>query len=332
MLRTFLTILFINLLTVAAHSSPKVVVTIKPIHSLVAGVMADVGEPKLLIDGFTSPHDFNLKPSQAKSLQESDLIIWIGEGLETRITKSIENLSNKIKVLELLDIKSIKTYEFREEDEHHDDHAKHEEGEDHDDHAKHEEGEDHDNHAKHEEDDSHAGHDHGGQDPHLWLDTTNAITITNTIAKSLAEIDPENKDKYAANAKAIIQNLQTLTNDIQKKTANISKQHYVVFHDAYQYFEKQFGMSKPLALTINPEVPLGAARIKEIKAELIEENISCLFNEPQFSPKALKVIAENSDATISTLDPLGGTIDSGSTHYFQMMQAMADSFSGCLSK
>jgi len=191
---------------------------------------------------------------------------------------------------------------------------------------------DHDNHAKHEEDDSHAGHDHGGQDPHLWLDTTNAITITNTIAKSLAEIDPENKDKYAANAKAIIQNLQTLTNDIQKKTANISKQHYVVFHDAYQYFEKQFGMSKPLALTINPEVPLGAARIKEIKAELIEENISCLFNEPQFSPKALKVIAENSDATISTLDPLGGTIDSGSTHYFQMMQAMADSFSGCLSK
>lgn len=332
-----LRILSIALLSTIAistvNAAPNVVVSIKPLHSLTTGVMKGVGEPELLLDGATSPHDFNLKPSQAKNIQNSDVIIWIGEGLETFLVKSLENLEGKSTTLEIMEIEDISLLDYRDHDDHtgHDDHDNHAEHKDHDDHD-HEEHSDKEEHAEHDEhkhDDGHA-HDEGGKDPHVWLDIDNAKTITLEIAKTLSKNDPENAEAYSSNAKNMVGRLATLDTEIQKITQDNRRQKFVVFHDAYQYFEKHFGLSQAISITLNPEVQPSAARIKEIQHEVEENNISCLFSEPQFSPKVLKVVAENTTASIFTLDPLGSKIEKGEDQYFKMMTSLATSFDTCV--
>lgn len=325
MLRTFLIALSSTVAITTANAAPNVVVSIKPIHSLAAGVMKGVGEPELILDGATSPHDFNLKPSQAQSIQDADMIIWVGEGLESFLIKSIENKGNKKTSLELMDIKGISLLNYRE----HDDHEKHENHGEH----KHEEGHDHKHEEEHAEN-KHEGHNHaeGGKDPHVWLDIDNAKAITTAIAETLSTNDPDNASTYALNATAMIEKLDALNVTIAKTMQGSESQSYVVFHDAYQYFEKHFGLSVPIAITLNPEVQPSATRIKEIQHEVSENKISCMFSEPQFSPKVLSVVAENTSATITTLDPLGSGVEKGEGHYFKMMNGLAVSLSNCLKK
>jgi zinc transport system substrate-binding protein len=343
MLRAFTSLICFFTLIASAKAEPKVVVSIKPVHSIVTSVMKGVGEPSLLIDGSTSPHNFTLKPSQAKSLQEANVIIWVSHNLETFLERSLENVSPKTKVLEISDIKNLVTHEFREHDDHdgHKDEAKHDDHDDHGDHkheAKHDDHDDHGDHkheAKHDDHDDHAGHEGhnheaGGVDPHLWLDTQNMIVIAEEVTNTLVETDPANADKYKANSKALKAKLTDLNGQLEAIVKTSKGKPYVVFHDAYQYFEKQYGLKAPTPITINPETPPGAARIKEIKHEVEEQSITCLFSEPQFSPKVLDVIAENTGAKISSIDPLGSTIAKGEDHYFQSMLNLANTINDCL--
>lgn len=340
MLRTFLISLSSTVAITAANAAPNVVVSIKPIHSLTAGVMKGVGEPELLLDGATSPHDFNLKPSQAQSIQDADTIIWIGEGLEAFLIKPMGNQADSKKSMELMDVKGVSLLDYREHEDH-DDHGKHEEhAEDkHDDHAEHKHEEEHaedkhDDHAEHKDEEGHDGHNHaeGGKDPHIWLDIDNAKTITSAIAETLSKSDPENASTYASNAAEMMQKLDALDTQLTATLKGSQDKEYVVFHDAYQYFENHFGLSKPLPITLNPEVQPSAARVKEIQEEVSEHKISCMFSEPQFSPKVLSVVAENTSATISTIDPLGSLIEKGEDHYFKMMSDLATNLSNCLKK
>ena len=329
MIRSFIIALSSTIAITSASAAPDVVVSIMPLHSLTTGVMKGVGKPELLLDGTTSPHDFNLKPSQAQSLQDSDVVIWIGEGLETFMIKSMHNHNNKQTSLELMDVKELKLYDYRNHEEHHEEHKEHEE------HSEHAEEDGHDHEEEHESDhakhDDH-GHAEGGKDPHIWLDIDNAKKITTEIARILSENDAENAAAYQENAVRMIKKLDTLDIDIRKQTKDSQKQSYVVFHDAYQYFEKHFGLAEPFTITLNPEIQPSAARIKDIQKSVSENNVSCIFSEPQFSPKTLSVVAENTSATISTLDPLGSNIEQGEEHYFNMMRNLAKNFSECLSK
>jgi len=339
MLRTLLIALSSSVAIATANAAPNVVVSIKPIHSLTAGVMKGIGEPTLLLDGTTSPHDFSLKPSQAQSLQDSDVIIWIGEGLETFLVKSMQNQGNDKISLELMDVEGVSLLEYREHDHH--DHEKHDDHDDHEDedHSEHKHDDEHghkeEDHAEHKHEEDHDdGHDHaaGGKDAHLWLDIDNAKVITNKIAKALSSKDAENANTYKANAKSMIEKLNALDTKLGKIMQGSQDKEYVVFHDAYQYFEKHFGLAKPLAITLNPEVQPSAARVKEIQDEVSEHKITCMFSEPQFSPKVLSVVAENTSASISTLDPLGSAVEKGEEHYFKMMNTLATSLSNCLKK
>lgn len=330
-------------------AAPEVVVSIKPLHSIVSSVMDGVGEPKLIIEGSTSPHDFSLRPSQAKNIQDADLVVWIGKGLEIPLIKALETIPQDTKVIEVEELKGLKQYEFREDGHDHGSHDEHS-GHGHDEH-KHEEAEHkhddhkHDNHAKaeHKHDDhahddqkkdSHAGHDHaeGGIDPHLWLDIDNMKVVTASIAETLKTMDPENAARYEANAKTLKESLGALEAEVAGIVKPAQSLEYVVFHDAYQYFEKQFGLKQPIAITLNPEVPPGAARIREIRKEVEENAISCLFSEPQFSPKVLEVVAENTQREIAVIDPLGSTIEPGKDHYSRTLLQMAKSFEGCAKK
>ena len=331
----FIKVTFISLLLMATspvRAEIKVVTTIKPLHSLVASVMQGVGEPSLIIEGSTSPHSFTLKPSHAKLLEEADLIFWIGEGIETFMERPLESIVKNAEVVEFMEVESIEKLKFREESifgEHddHDDHDDHDE-EGHDDHDDHDE-EGHDDHDEegHDDHEGHEGHNHGEFDAHIWLDPNNAKEMVHEIAHELGDLDPANKDKYEANAKTTILALDQLINDVSKDINKGAK--FVVFHDAYQYFEERFGVRAAGALTLNTDVLPGAKQIDEIQDVIKDKGIKCIFSEPQFNPKIISTIAKDTNIKTGVFDPLGANINSDKDLYFKLISKLGEELKDC---
>ena len=300
-----------SILTFSSSIQAKinVVASIKPIHSLVASVMDGVGEPSLIVDGSASPHTFQLKPSHAKLLQNADIIFWIDKDLENFLVKPLSSIAKKSKKISLMEINSIKKLKFREKNifvEKHDDHKGHKE---------------HDDHKGHKE------HAHGEFDIHIWLDPENAKTMSMEIAKELSKIDPKNKLIYESNAKKVSFKINKMMKEIKKEINKDAA--FVVFHDAYQYFEKRFNIDAVGALTVNPEVLPGAKQLTEIRKEIKHEKVKCLFSEPQFNPSIAKAIAKDTGVKIAVLDPLGAKLDPSKDLYFQLIKNIALSFKNC---
>ena len=213
------------------------------------------------------------------------------------------------------------------EDEHegHDDHDddSHKD-DDHDDHGH----DDHDEHEdEHEGHDNHDGHHHGEFDAHIWLDPSNAIEMVLEISHELSEIDPDNAAKYEQNANKAIASLNNLINDINSSIPKDAS--YVVFHDAYQYFENRFGVSSAGALTLNPDVLPGAKQIDAIQDLIQDENIKCIFSEPQYNPKIIETLAADMKISTGILDPLGAFIDQGPEMYQNLILDIANSLKDC---
>ena len=305
--------LFLVLTPLKAEIS--VVTSIKPLHSLTSYIMEGVGEPELIIDGVASPHNFQIKPSHAKMLQNADLVIWIGEDLESFLPTALKSIPKDAVVFELLDQSGLKKLKFREKNifEGHDDHG-------HDEHAKKED--DHDDHGH----DDH-GHDHGSFDPHIWLDPANAKVIVKKITNQLSKIDKDNASKYKANSKKVIKDLDGLIKEVKNEINKDAS--FVVFHDAYQYFEKRFGLSVIGALTVNPDVIPGAEQLSEIREVIEHEKAKCIFSEPQFNPNIINSIASDTGVKTGVLDPLGANIDKGKNMYFDLIKDMSNSLKGC---
>ena len=313
----------------------KVVTSIKPIHSLSSYIMDGVGSPGLIVDGYNSPHSFQLKPSHAKMLEQADIIFWIGEDLENFLEKPLDTIAKKAEKIELLEIKGIKKLKFRERNifEEHDDHghdAKKEEHDDDGDHghdAKKEEHDDDDDHghdAKKEEHDDHEGHGHGEYDPHIWLDPINAKVILNEITEHLIENDSKNASTYRSNlAKALAEIDKLIIDVITETNTDLS---YVVFHDAYQYYENRFNVNILGAMTVNPDVMPGAEQIHEIHEVIEHDNVSCILSEPQFNPDIIKSIAKDTNVKTGVLDPLGANLKPGKDLYFDLIRNMSASF------
>ena len=289
----------------------KVVTTIKPLHSLIANVMEGVGEPSLIIEGSTSPHSFTLKPSHAKLLEEADIIFWVGEGIETFMERPLESIVKNAEVVEFMEIESINKLKFREESifEDHDDHDGHDEHDD--------EHEGHDDH----------GHAHGEFDAHIWLDPMNAKEMVLEIAHELSHLDPANEDKYNVNAKATNLALDEMIYDISQNINKDAK--FVVFHDAYQYFEERFGVRAAGALTLNTDVLPGAKQIDEIQDVIKDRGINCIFSEPQFNPKIISTIAQDTNIKTGVFDPLGANIDSDKSLYFKLINNLSEELKDC---
>ena len=309
------TIIFMSSLT--AKADIRVVTTIKPLHSLVSNVMDGIGEPSLIIKGSTSPHSFVLKPSHAKMIEDADIIFWIGEDIETFMEKPLSSIAKNTKKISFMELKSIDKLKFREENifEHDD----HDEDKDHDEH-KHDEDKDHDEHG-------HEGHHHGEYDAHIWLDPLNAKEMLHEIAHELSELDPANADKYNNNADKTILAIDEMVNNIN---GNINKNaQFIVFHDAYQYFEKRFGISTAGALTLNTDVLPGAKQISEIHEVIAEKNIKCIFSEPQFNPKIIETIAQDTGIQTGVLDPLGSIFDANKSQYFKLINDLGAKLKDC---
>ena len=298
----------------------KVVTSIKPIHSLASYIMDGVGSPGLIVDGYNSPHSFQLKPSHAKMLEQADIIFWIGEDLENFLEKPLATIAKKAEKIELLEIKGIKKLKFRErnifeEHEGHDDHG---------DNAKKEEHDDHGHDAKKEEHDDHDDHGHGEYDPHIWLDPINAKVILNEITEHLIENDSKNAATYKSNLAKAISEIDKLIIDVITETnTDLS---YVVFHDAYQYYENRFNVNILGAMTVNPDVMPGAEQIHEIHEVIEHDNVSCILSEPQFNPDIIKSIAKDTSVKTGVLDPLGANLKPGKDLYFDLIRNMSASF------
>ena len=313
-----LSILSILTFFTPANAELKVVTSIKPIHSLASYLMDGIGKPELIVDGYASPHGFSMKPSHAKMLQNADLIFWVGEDLENFLEKPLKSIAKKAEKIELIEIKGLQVLKFRERnifDEHdHDDHG-------HDDHGKKEEHDDHDDH------DGHEGHAHGEFDPHIWLDTMNAKAMLNEMAEHLIENDPKNEAKYKSNLDKALKDIDKLTIEVMTELNNSVSS--IVFHDAYQYFEKRFNVNVLGAFTVNTDVMPGAEQLAEIREIIEHDKVACVFSEPQFNPDIINAVAKDMKIKTGVLDPLGATLDSGKDLYFKLIRNMSASFKGC---
>ncbi|WP_048645454.1 zinc ABC transporter substrate-binding protein ZnuA [Nitratireductor soli] len=307
--------------TVAAE--PKVVTSIKPVHALVAAVMEGVGEPGLILQGAGSPHTYSLRPSQARMLAAADLVFWVGPNLEAFLAKPVSSLAGEAKLVTLAEAEGLTLLEPREGGafEAH----LHDEGEEDDGH------EDGGHEGGGHDEAGHEGHDHHGADAHIWLDPQNARLMARAVAEALSKVDPENAAAYAANMARLEKRIDGLETEITADLASVKDRPFIVFHDAYQYFEKRFGLAAAGSITVSPEVIPGAQRVDEIRTKVQELDAACVFSEPQFEPRLIEVVTEGTNARSGVLDPLGAELTDGPDLYFDLIRGMAASLKDCLS-
>ncbi len=303
----------------SAATAPKVVVSINPVHSLVAGVMQGIGTPTLLIRGGASPHTFALRPSDARALRQADLIFWVGDDLETFMHKALDARGGEKGSVELSTAEGVRLLKVRAGGawESHD----HDGGHDHDAPGGKEK---HTGHAeKHE--------DHAGEhNLHLWLDPVNAKAMVRAIAAALVEADAVNAARYRANAKTVLARLDGLDAELRSSLAPVRRAPFVVFHDAYHYFERRYGLNAVGSVTLSPEVRPGAKRLHEIRSKLLRSKAACIFSEPQFESKLVATVVRGTDARTGVLDPLGGSLPQGPLAYDNLMRNLAGSMIACL--
>lgn len=282
-------------------AKPSVVASIMPVHSLVAGVMDGVSTPDLLLPKASSPHDFALRPSDAKKLNEADVVFWIGPALEGFMEKTLlVNPTNPGKSVTLIDLATVRLLPR--------------------------EGgvwEKHDHDGEHE-------HERMVIDPHIWLDPVNAQAMVTAIENALIKVDAVHAMQYQNNAATLRKKLQALDEELATLLANDKKTPFIVFHDAFQYFEKRYGLNGAGAITVNPEQKPSAKRLNELRARVQKSGVRCIFAEPQFNDGLINSIVEGSQAKRGTLDPLGADETTGQDAYFLMMRHLAQTAHLCL--
>ncbi|WP_299149280.1 zinc ABC transporter substrate-binding protein [uncultured Tateyamaria sp.] len=363
----------------AAADIPRVAVDIAPVHSIVAAVMGDLGQPNLIVSPGASPHGYSMRPSEARALDQADVVVWVGEGLASWLSGPITELAAGAEVIELLDLPGTQLLEIREnaafgshddhghgaahdgddhddheakvDDDHdenghedhadevkadadhdhaHDDHAQ----DDHDDHAPEahddhaaEAHDDHDDHEGEDHADAHADHDHGAFDPHAWLDPQNAVIWAQTIAQVLAEKDPENSAVYTSNAEAFASDMNALQDEVTAILAPVTDRPFVVFHDAYHYFENRFGVEAVGAVSASDAAAPSPARVAALRDEVAGFEAVCAMREPQFAGGMLESLGT---VKLGEMDPMGAALEVGPTLYSELLRGMATSLANCL--
>ncbi|GED23844.1 zinc ABC transporter substrate-binding protein [Halomonas halmophila] len=310
----------------ATADVPDVAVDIPPLHSLVDRVMGDLGSPELVIQPGASPHGYSMRPSEASALERADVVFWVGEALAPWLGESIDSLAADADSVPLLDVEGTRTLDFRRGAtfEAHD-HGHAHEGHDHEhDHAHAHAHEGHD-HAAH-------GHSHDGTDPHAWLDPANARVWLDAIAESLAKADPEHAETYQENARLGKAELDELIADLQARLEGTHDTRFIVFHDAYQYFEQRFDLSAAGAISLGDASDPSPARIDELRNTVTELGVDCVFSEPQFTPQLVdNVFGPTGVNTSIVIDPLGADLTPGESLYPRLLQQLAEGVADCAS-
>ena len=281
--------------------APRVAASIKPIHAIVAAVMEGVASPDLIVKSAGSPHAYAMRPSEAKSLNRARLVVWVGEALETFLSRPLAAIAGKARVVTLMDIDGLVRLRARE-------------GGDWD-------APDHD------------AREGGGApqfDAHVWLDPTNAKMIAATVAAALAGVDPANGAVYAANARRFADRIDALDAEMRALLAPVEDVPYMTFHDAFQYLEQHFGLGAIGAITSGPARKPGAKRLRESRVRIRDARATCVFGGPRSQPALLRAIVEGTGAKIGILDPLGAALEPGPGAYFALMRGLGHALRDCL--
>ena len=311
-MRYIISLLLTSAALPAMAEVPRVVTDIPAVHSLVAQVMGDLGQPELLLDKGANGHSFQMRPSQAAGLQEADLVVWIGPRMTPWLDRALDGISNAPQ-LQLLSAEGTHVQDFGATDEH--DHG----DEDHDE-AKAEEGPE-----EHGEED----HDHKGTDPHAWLDPANATHWLGLIAADLSKLDPDNAATYAANATAAQTQITALDAELAATLAPVKDHPFVVFHDAYGYFTAHYGLTVAAKISDGDAAAPGAKHIAEVQ-EILAKGPTCLHPEANHDDKLAVQLAEATGAKLGApLDPEGSTFVAGPTVYADLMHGLAKSLADC---
>ena len=302
-------ILGICLAEAETNTKLDVIVSIKPIHSLVSGIMQDIGKPYLLIDGANSPHTFTLKPSHAARLKNADIIFWMGEKLEPTLQKPIRIIAATAISFNLLNLREINKFPFRRQ--------------------------------------THfatklpslktapilqnqQNYIEGTVDSHIWLDPINAIILVKKITQVLSEADPRNARSYQARSVSLEKKLLALTQRVNKNLANVKNAQLLFFHDAYQYFEKRFRLVNASVMFVSPEAIPSAARVRKIRKVILEKGTNCVFVEPQFPSKLVSMLIAKTNIKLGQVDPLGSNITLGPNQYFLLLDKLSNNISNCI--
>ncbi|MCA3572907.1 MAG: zinc ABC transporter substrate-binding protein [Aestuariivirga sp.] len=324
-MRLVLSVLAACLAVSPAVAVPKVIASVVPVHGIVSAVMGDTGQPELLLSGSMSEHRATFTPQQISDLGKADVVFIIGRGLEGKLSQiSGSEAVNGKRFVELSTVPGIVTYPIRE--------GGAWEAHDHDHGHGHDHGHDHD----HDHDHGH-GHDHGEEkegvlsfDPHVWLDPQNAKAMAGAVAAELAKADPANAETYKKNAEAFSASLDQLSGQLATELAPVKTVPYVVFHDAYQYFEQRFGLSAAGSISdVSANAP-SAKRLREVRAKIKEVKAACVFREPQYDGKMVTTVIEGTNARQGVLDPLGADIKPGPEAYQQLLTQLSKSLRDCL--
>jgi zinc transport system substrate-binding protein len=277
-----------------------VVASIAPVHSLAAAVMGELGEPVQIVRGYGSPHAYQMRPSDAANLRDADLVLWIGPSLEAFLQRPLSGLRDDTRVVTLSQIPGLALLANRRGGV----------------------GSDHT-----------GGHDEtGSYDPHIWLSPFNAKLMAGAIATELSSIDPENSEIYQRNLAILSNDIDAMASRIASRLAPVVSEPFVVFHDAFQYFEESFGLNAVGSVTVSPDHMPSAHRIKALRKEIADTGARCVFREPQFESALVQVLLEDSDAHAGVLDPLGTATRRGPNAYVELMDANADALLACLSR
>ncbi len=274
-----------------------VVVSVLPLHSLVSGVMAGLGVPKLLVRGASSPHDTSLRPSDARALTRAQVVIWAGPALESFLIKALEVLARDARVVTLTEEASLRRLPRP---------------------------------GSAAGSTSSDGQGPGAVDPHLWLDPVNARRMVAIVAAALAETDPDNAQVYRANATRLAERLEALDAELRDRLAPVRQVPYLVFHDAYTYFAARYRLNQVGAFAVNPQLGPGARHLLALRRRIREAGVACVFIEPQFSPALVEAVTGGTAVRVATLDPLGASLAPGPEAYFRMMRALAADLVTCL--
>ncbi|TNL13877.1 zinc ABC transporter substrate-binding protein [Kosakonia cowanii] len=295
-------------LTLTAHSANAAVVTsLKPLGFIASAITDGVTTTEVILPDGASEHDYSLRPSDVKRLQNADLLFWVGPEMEAFMVRSAQQVPAQKQVV-MAQLDGVKSQLMKGADE--DEHEGHE-------------GHDHDENSEHH-------HHHGEYNMHLWLSPEIARLSAVAIHDKLVEVMPQSRAKLDANLKAFEASLAQADKQVGNELAPLKGKGYFVFHDAYGYFEKQYGLTPLGHFTVNPEIQPGAQRLHEIRTQLVEQKAVCVFAEPQFRPAVVEAVARGTSVRMGTLDPLGIGIKLGKESYPQFLTQLSSQYASCL--
>lgn len=284
-------------------ATPVVATSIKPIDDLARAVMEGVGEPVRLIPPGSSPHTYALKPSERMAAEKADVLFWIGPEVETALAKVTKAMPPSARIVTLAEVPGMELLPARTGG---------------------------DWERKRPAPQRHDGHDHAGSfDGHIWLSPANARIIIRTVAATLSLVDAEHAAQYGANADKALRRLEALDAALRQRLAPVKDRPFIVFHDAYQYFEHAYGLHAAGSIMVSPEAMASAGRVAEMRAKINTLGATCVFSEPQFEPRLVQTLIEGTQARTGTLDPLGTTLPSGMEGYEQLLTKLADNLTAC---